>query len=156
MQYIFSGAVLQNVFQRFADLLKSSSVIRQDAALRCLEVLLHRRPEYWQPLQDAGAVQPLVSLLQSNKRRPKSAQGDTGTRHFIIVISFLVLDRDCCLWFTVVVPSSKLFIKLIVSAYVRRLKFLYTCIRYIYPVQCPYVQFSLALSSQFLVLVAAT
>ena len=54
-------------------MLRSPHVLRQDAALRCLEVLLHRTPSHWRHLMDARAVNPLVCLLRSDRRRPKSA-----------------------------------------------------------------------------------
>ena len=55
------------------DMLKSRSEARQDASLRCLEMILHEHPELWKPVYNAGAVIPIVNLLKSKKRRPKSA-----------------------------------------------------------------------------------
>lgn len=55
-------------FFPFQGMLESGSVRRQDATLRCLEMLLHRTPSYWKPLLSAGAVAPLVALLGSNKK----------------------------------------------------------------------------------------
>uniref|UniRef100_H2ZMU6 Ankyrin and armadillo repeat-containing protein n=1 Tax=Ciona savignyi TaxID=51511 RepID=H2ZMU6_CIOSA len=52
------------VWNIIVEMLKSS-IERQDAALRCLEVLLHQTPSYWQPIIDAGAIPPLVALLSS-------------------------------------------------------------------------------------------
>ena len=55
-------------------MLKSRSEARQDASLRCLEMILHENPEFWKPIYNAGAVIPVVNLLKSKKRRPKSAK----------------------------------------------------------------------------------
>ncbi|XP_076804919.1 ankyrin and armadillo repeat-containing protein-like isoform X2 [Clavelina lepadiformis] len=66
------GGVLK-MWDVLVEMLKSPSIIRHDASLRCLEVLLHHNASYWRPLKAARAVVPLVKLLQSSRRRPKSA-----------------------------------------------------------------------------------
>ena len=54
-------------------MLRSPSEVRQDSSLRCLEMILFKEPTFWRPLYDHGVVAPLVELLRSHKRRPRSA-----------------------------------------------------------------------------------
>jgi len=61
------------VWETLVEMLKSRSEARLDASLRCLEMILHENPEFWTPIYNAGAVIPVVNLLKSKKRRPKSA-----------------------------------------------------------------------------------
>ncbi|XP_077970650.1 ankyrin and armadillo repeat-containing protein-like isoform X1 [Styela clava] len=76
-------------------MLKSSSVKRQDAALRCLEMLLHRTPAYWSDLLSAGAVLPLVSLLNSDKKIKASDNLSTSHCDSVVPIRSLACSVIC-------------------------------------------------------------
>ena len=52
----------------YSEMLKSEKLSHQDASLRCLEMLLHRHSSYWVFLLKAGAIPPLVELLESNDK----------------------------------------------------------------------------------------
>nr|XP_026696049.1 ankyrin and armadillo repeat-containing protein isoform X3 [Ciona intestinalis] len=73
------GSMLENntenifkVWDVMIDMLKSS-IIEQNAALRCMEIILHQCPLYWKELQLAGVIPPLVAVLSSPTKIPISS-----------------------------------------------------------------------------------
>ncbi|XP_018672731.2 ankyrin and armadillo repeat-containing protein isoform X1 [Ciona intestinalis] len=73
------GSMLENntensfkVWDVMIDMLKSS-IDQQNAALRCMEIILHQCPLYWKELQSAGVIPPLVAVLSSPTKIPISS-----------------------------------------------------------------------------------
>lgn len=67
------NATSLQVWKSLVEMLQSKCENRQDASLRCLEMILHKSPEYWKDVYEAGVIEPLINLLKSRRRRPKSA-----------------------------------------------------------------------------------